>query len=77
MIAELEEARLQIEDAKRNAKKMEAQRIEDSRRHAKEMEAKENQKRAEIKKLNAWVEKEKKEKCNEQKGKKECMIMRQ
>ena len=46
IIAELEEARLQIEDAKRNAKKMEAQRIEDSRRHAKEMEAKENQKRA-------------------------------
>jgi hypothetical protein len=43
---------------------MEAQRIEDSRRHAKEMEAKENQKRAEIKKLNAWVEKEKKEKLH-------------
>ena len=64
MIAELEEARLQIEDAKRNAKKMEAQRIEDSRRHAKEMEAKENQKRAEIKKLNAWVEKEKKDKLH-------------
>ena len=64
MIAELEEARLQIEDAKRNAKKMEAQRIEDSRRHAKEMEAKENQKRAEIEKLNARVEKEKKEKLH-------------
>ena len=63
MIAELEDARLQIEDAKRNAKKIEAQRIEDSRRHAEEMEAKENQKRAEIKKLNAWVEKEKKESC--------------
>ena len=64
MMAELEEARLQIEDAKRNAKKMEAQRIEDSRRHATEMKAKENQKRAEIKKLNAWVEKEKKEKLH-------------
>merc|ERR1712086_986592 len=35
---------------------------EDSRKHATEMRAKENQRRAEIKKLNAMFEKEKKEK---------------
>jgi len=43
MIAELEETRLQIENAKKNAKKMEAQRIEDSRRHATEMKKMEAQ----------------------------------
>ena len=37
MIDELEEARLQIEDSKRHAKKVESQQIEDSRRHATEM----------------------------------------
>ena len=62
MVAELEEAKLQIKDSRKLAKKMEAKQIEDPRRHAKEMKAKENERGAEIKKSNARFEKQKKEK---------------
>ena len=48
MLAELEEAGLQIYDDRKHAKKTEAKQIEDLRRHPKKMEAKENGRHPEI-----------------------------